>query len=482
MRLLPLVTFSSGLLIVGAAVFTASHVVKADEPEYIPVSPGTTIQNLVDQYPEGTRFLLKAGIHRMQQVRPKHGDVFAGESGTILNGSELLTGFNFEGGNWVINGQQQRSGRQGECVSTSPRCAYSEDLYFDDVPLHHVASASQVRPGSWFFDYDARRIYLGNNPEGHKVELGSARYAFHGAARDVTIRGMTIEKYANPAQVGAVHGRVNNSEVSRNWIVQDNVIRLNHGTGIRIGHGMRILRNQIVRNGQMGIGDIGDGVVVDNNEIAFNNYAGFNAGWEGGGAKFVSTRGLIVRYNYSHDNDGTGLWTDIDNVQSLYEFNKVYNNVGPGIQHEISYEAVIRHNDVRGNGTGGDTWGWGSQILVQNSRGVEVHDNYVEVASPKGNGIFLLQQNRGSGAYGVYVTVNNYVHHNEIVYKGTNGASGASADYDPDTMYSGNNRFDRNGYRGPALNLSRWEWKGRGDWQSFRNQGQDVNGWIQSNP
>jgi parallel beta-helix repeat protein len=46
-----------------------------------------------------------------------------------------------------------------------------------------------------------------------------------------------------------------------------------------------------------------------------------------------------------------------------YEGNLVEDNEGPGIFHEISYDAEIRINEVSGNGDD-DTWVWGSQILA----------------------------------------------------------------------------------------------------------------------
>jgi len=458
-------------------LFVTATAVPDSEP--IVIHPGESIQDAVNNAPEGARFLLKAGVHRLQQIRPKHGQIFEGEQGAILSGAALLTTFDREGNFWVATGQYQRGQVHGQCHPSSPGCRYPEDLFIDDVPLIHVRSRSQLAPGRWFFDYDNHKIYLADDPTGKRVETSVTRHAFSGTARDVTIRGLIIEKYASPAQYGAIHPRVGN-EVGTGWRIEGNAIRWNHGCGIRIADGMYIGRNYVVGNGQMGIGDIGNDVVVEDNEIAWNNYAGYAAEWEAGGAKFVKTNRLVVRRNYVHNNRGTGLWTDIDNINTIYEFNHVVDNWGPGIQHEISYDAVIRHNYLRGNGRGGDAWVWGSQILVQNSQNVEVHDNYVEVNEDYGDGIFLVYQRRGSGRYGPYITVNNWVHHNEVVFKGNAGTTGAAADFDHETLYSGNNRFNNNGYRVPRTDMNKWEWRGVRNWIGFQSQGQDVAGWALS--
>ena len=44
------------------------------------------------------------------------------------------------------------------------------------------------------------------NPRDRNVELSVVRIAFHGAAGNVIVTGLIVEKYASIAQSGAVHG------------------------------------------------------------------------------------------------------------------------------------------------------------------------------------------------------------------------------------------------------------------------------------
>ena len=50
------------------------------------VGAGESIQAKVDAYPGGTLFVIGAGVHRGQEVRPKAGDTFVGEPGAVLDG------------------------------------------------------------------------------------------------------------------------------------------------------------------------------------------------------------------------------------------------------------------------------------------------------------------------------------------------------------------------------------------------------------
>ena len=99
------------------------------------------------------------------------------------------------------------------------------------------------------------------------------------------------------------------------------------------------------------------------------------------------------------------MWTDIDNIHTLYENNVVAHNTMGGISHEISYDAIIRNNTLIGNGADDPrSWWWGNEINIQNSQHVDVYGNRVDMTGG-GNGIVLIQQNRPSRSRGRYRSV-----------------------------------------------------------------------------
>jgi hypothetical protein len=408
----------------------------------IAIYPGDDIQSQVDASAAGSTFLLKTGIHRMQTIRPRSGDIFTGEAGTILSGARVLTDFVRSGDYWVARGQTQQGPHDyGSCQTGVARCTFPEQLYFDSEFLEHVGSLASVGPGKWYFDYDADAIYFWDDPTVHRVETSVTPTAFEPTGDQVTITNLTIEKFANPAQQGAIHGQGRTG-----WTVTSNEVRWNHGTGIRIGGGSVVRQNYVNSNGQLGIFATGADVTIENNEIYNNNTARYFARWEGGGAKFVETTNLIVRGNYSHRNNGPGLWTDIDNVNALIEYNTSNDNAMMGIYHEISYAAVIRYNTVRRNGFGYPDWIAGAGILIAASPNVEVYGNLVD---GNADGIGAAQQNRGVGAFGPHEVWNLWVHDNVIT--NTLGWTGVVEDVGDSACFtSRNNRFERNQYQ---LNL-----------------------------
>jgi hypothetical protein len=336
------------------------------------------------------------------------------------------------------------------------------------VVLQHVATLSAVGPGKWYFDYTADKIYFGNDPTGRTVETSVTPTAFVGGyTHDVTIRGLIIEKYATPSPQGAIDG-------STRWVVEDNQVRWNHHSGVRGTDYMRVRRNYVHHNGGYGFTGTGAGMLFEDNEIAYNNTVGYNPNWGAGGTKWVATTGLVVRGNFSHHNKGQGLWTDIDNIDTLYEYNRSEDNDLDGIFHELSYRAIIRYNTCQRNGVISPFPGWvtGGGITVNSSPDVEVYGNTIV---NNFNGIGGIQTPRGSGKYGPYLLQNFNVHHNTVTM--AVGQTGIVQYGNLFNVYtSQNNRFADNTYfLGSKATYFTWSISALDEngWRSFGN---DVGG------
>jgi hypothetical protein len=432
------------------------------------IGPRESIQRDIRTNPPGTTFCLRAGVHRIRApLVPKNDQQFVGERGAILSGARVLS-LSKVGAYWVATGQTQESSPAGLCLPTTyTGCQYAEDVFFDDRNLWQVTSLSELSPGEFFFDYGADTIYLANDPSGHVVETSVTPTSFDArTATGVEIRGLVVEKFANPAQTPAL-------QLGFSWVAAGNEVRLNHGIGIASGSRSVVRGNYVHDQGQMGLaGYEASHALVVKNEVSYNNTEGFDAWWEAGGSKWVRTTHLTVRGNYVHDNEGNGLWTDIDNIDTLYEHNRVIGNTGVGIFHEISYHAVIRRNYVARNALSND-WIDGAGILVADSPDVRVYGNIV---FRNGGGIGLKQSDRGSGEYGPYVVKNAYVHDNVITMcKGWTGAA-HTGDVDS-SIYDRNNRFENNTYRIDARSSKRWIWEdSERTWSEWKDYGNDLGG------
>ena len=63
----------------------------------VDIYPWENIQQVVNNHPAGTTFLLKGGVHRLQTITPRSGDRFIGEAGTVLSGARQLSEFSRSG-------------------------------------------------------------------------------------------------------------------------------------------------------------------------------------------------------------------------------------------------------------------------------------------------------------------------------------------------------------------------------------------------
>ena len=459
----------------------------AASAQTVTLSPGDDIQTAVDANPEDTQFILSAGIYRMQSIEPKNGDSFVGQEGAILNGSQILS---FQpdaqgSGFWIASATYDAWPYGNACLAGYPLCYAPQDLFIDNRIQLRVSSLDGLKVGTWYFDQAANQVYLPIDPTGHLVEIGMETVAFSGNAARVQIQNLTIEKYETHAQFGAIQS-------SRAWTVENVECRWNHGAGIYLGPGSQILNSFIHHNGQIGIkfagtddvGELGTNMIAANNEIAWNNYAGYDYQWEAGGSKFLFTSGLIVEGNYVHDNYGPGLWTDTDNFGTQYEGNALINNEREGIRDEANYETVIRNNTALGNGNNESIWSWSNatpwlwnaQILLLDTSGDSVSSNNAEVPADGGNGIAILNQTRPSGPFGVHVSADNTVENNTITFLSSNGASGLVDDTGGNTATGDSFNANRYILKAGNENSTHWYWFSALDWVGFRASGQETHG------
>jgi hypothetical protein len=450
------------------------------------LEPGVDIQATIDEAPPGATLCLEPGIYRLAApLVPKTGQTFVATRAreAIISGARAVdpSQITRSGDHWVIGSQIQ----QGPVLTTNgfdecrpaeyEGCRYPEQVFLDDDSLWQVTNLSELSTGEFFFDYTADRIYLADDPAGRRIEVGLAQAGFGGRdVEDVTIDGLVVERFNTPAQGAALHS-------GPGWVITNCEVRYNNGGGIFSNSDSIVDGCYVHHQGQIGMIGQGTNLIVENSEIAYNGVNGYNYGWEGGGSKWVGTSHLTVRNNHVHDNAGSGLWTDVDNINTLYENNRVERNSTTGIVHEISYDAVIRNNVIRHNGWDhpiqGDVWGAG--ILIDQSTNVEVYGNSLK---DNAAGITAVQQPEGSGAYGLRETRDLYVHDN-IVHQATGIVAGLSASSSPNgALYytSKGNRWEENTYfLGRPDDGLHFRWSdGPVDARAWKSYGHDVGGEI----
>jgi hypothetical protein len=219
-----------------------------------------------------------------------------------------------------------------------------------------------------------------------------------------------------------------------------------------MGPGTVVRRSFIHHNGQLGIHGgqpscaAARGLLVENSELSDNNTSGYNWDWESGAAKWTNTDGPSCGRTSFTTTTAWGFGPTAS-TSTRYTNNVVRDNYGSGINHELGYAAVIRDNLVTGNGFQHPIMNgvWGSGIIIDQSRDVQIYNNNVE---DKAAGITAVQEPAADPCgYGVAAVVNLSVHDN-VFRQPTRIAAGVRLRNESDQSYywTKNNEWVNNDY------------------------------------
>lgn len=344
----------------------------------------------------------------------------------------------------------------------------------------------------------AQQSVLAKNRDTFRCEPGAifdgqmtAAFAFYevgGNPDSLTINGCEVTNYLAGAQRGAINAGVDQNEFTLRWTIDSSNIHHNNNLGLRIGSFMKVRWTKIHHNQKLGIGGVGDSVLIYKDSITDNNYLHQGAlGDEAGGSKFVFTNDIIIRKSFFMNNYGPGMWWDICNKRYLADSNTVEGNLQEGVVTEVSYGGRIVFNTIRFNGlqdTRRFAWPWGAGIGIHasggDSSGIDVSGNLL---TGNAHGIAMIQQPRADGNYGnpsqctaTFVSWNVNVHNNTVIWgPGTLTFSAAVTDAGNNAFFtSRNNTFENNTYNGvSSAPAAAWAWmnawRTTAEWIGFGN-------------
>ena len=432
-------------------------------------------QQVIDAQPPGSSFCYAKGVHRIsRQIRPRDGDRLGGGPGVVLTGSVQLTGWRRDGDRWVVRGVLPAPYKlKGQCEDDKAKpCQPGEQVFVDGKHLTRVMSLGELKPGTFFGDYEANAVYVADDPTHSTVEMSKTGTAIEKSAKDVTVTGLTIEHFASKPQGGAL-------QVGTGWKVTANEVRWNHAIGIMVIEGDRaeLSRNTVADNGQLGIGQYKSADVdIKQNLVTRNNTDGFwIADWESGGIKSTRSSGEVSG-NDIVANRGIGMWSDIAEYDRRITGNRIRGNAADGIRYEISYKAVIEQNVVEGNGFGngrgsGPSLWDGGGININTSSHIMVRGNLVK---DNRNGISIQSRTRGEGPRGTYVLSDVVVEGNLVVMDNATANTGVVENKGSPTK-DGAIVFRRNSYQLGSGSAERFAFRGKTmTWSQWQEAGFDT--------
>ncbi|MDL4815683.1 right-handed parallel beta-helix repeat-containing protein [Actinomadura opuntiae] len=261
-----------------------------------------------------------------------------------------------------------------------PMAAHPDQVWLDGAPQRQVGARADVKPGTFYVDEGARRLYLGSDPRGHDVRASTLSEAITVGGAGSRLRGLGVRRYATSLpQLGSV--KVTAPRVTvENVAVDDSATT---GLSVLAAHA-RVRHVTADGNGMLGVhANYADDLRLEGVRSTGNNAEHFKYSPVSGGVKVTRSRQVAVTGGVFADNLGKGVWMD----ESVYDItltgNRILRNADHGVSLELSAKAVVAGNVIGGNA--------GDGLKVNNTSDVQIWNN-----SMAGNGrtIHLAQDPR----------------------------------------------------------------------------------------
>ena len=335
-------------------------------------APLRTVARAVVAAPAGGMVVLRGGTYHEDVDVPyqKTLTIQNAPGETVwFDGSTALRTWTAEGGAWRSDGWTARFDRTDPTglvvTAAAPLSAWPEQVWRGGTALKQVADRASVKPGTFWIDTVASRVWVGDDPTGKEVRATDLREGLYvQKGEGSVVRGVGFRRYATSlARVAAL-------KVFADDAVIDSVrVEGSATAGLSVsGSDITISHSSFTDNGQIGLhATKSDRLTLDGVVASHNNLEGFATGHHSGGAKFTTLQDLTVRNSRFEDNVGMGLWLD-ESVERATVSNSVMSgNSTNGFQLEISSGLVFAGNLVYDNAANG--------VRILDSSGAQIWNN-----------------------------------------------------------------------------------------------------------
>lgn len=351
-------------------------------------SPYGSAQAAIDAAPSGATIVLRGGTyHETVLVPPGKALTIQSYPGEAVwfDGSSAVTGWAASGGTWTVRWDhpfthavsyvsgQDESARFVD--PAYPMAGYPDQVWVDGVALRQVGSASAVVPGTFYVDSLGKRMVLGSDPTGHRVDASTLVKGIQIQGAGSTVRGIGVRRYADHlAALGAISAEM------PNITLQNVVVTQNATVGIFAwASGHTFDHVTATANGLLGLSaNTADRLTLTSSRIIGNDTEHFRTEPASGGVKISRSIGVSVLDSVISSNATNGLWFDVYSSDITVARSTFADNGADGVLVELSERAVLASNHLVHNGRAG--------IGVVDSGDVAVWNDNIS-----GNGEFAIR-------------------------------------------------------------------------------------------
>lgn len=349
--------------------------------------PLRTLARAISVAPSGATIVLRGGTYHESDTVPSNKSLTIQaypQEAVWLDGSTSVSGWRAAGGHWIHDGWTAEfdstpgytsgSGSSAFINPQYPMAAHPDQVWLDGTALQQVGSASQVGPGSFYVDYSAKQLVLGQDPASHTVLASDLSLALTVSSPHSVVRGIGVRRYATPIPLMGALRLGGSNDTVENVVASDNAT-----TGVTVGGKSTVVRDVTVTgNGMLGLhANYADGIVISSVLATGNNTQHFNQAPVSGGVKVTRTRGVTVTDSRFIGNLGYGLWLDESCYNMTVARNVMSGNTASGMSLEISALGLVVGNVSYDNGQDGMKLNDTSDLTVWNNT---VYGNQRQIA------------------------------------------------------------------------------------------------------
>lgn len=265
-------------------------------------------------------------------------------------------------------------------------------LIADGEMLQAVYSRADMVEGTFYLEGSPdnpttmfTKLPKGKNPNSARMETSLLNHLFNPSNNEPSCRfgqvkgyfhliGITFRHAANDGQMGAVCAGNEGS------ILENITVEWTNGSGFLISGSNHIVRGvRALHNGMSGIrGVYCDSCLIEYSTSKYNNWKGYRTFWESGGGKWLYTTNSTFRKLDFSENEGPGLWLDMDNFDNVIEQSYFDSNLGANLFLEWTTDRTLVRNNVftRARYARPPQYGHGVQIHAANDNLV-IHNTFL---------------------------------------------------------------------------------------------------------
>lgn len=347
----------------------------------------TSIEHAFEQVKTGDAIILRGGVYRTGDLILNQGitiQPYANEQ-PVLKGTYVPTTWkNLGNGLWKISWTHLFPGKPDSWWSRdrygkeTPLYKFNNDMVFADGRfLQAVGSESEVDKNTYYIDYEAGQVYVGNDPAKHLIEITAFDFGIkrttgecHGKTSDhkgPVIKGIVFTQYANQAldvegkePVGVSKESEHGKDVIGTTIENCTITFCSRVAAYLRGDHLTLRHCKVSETSTEGIYIIGSSdVLLEGNIFSHNNIKGITGYYPAAVKIFNQCYHVTCKNNLFIDlPNSNGIWFDVGNVDARFidnriervgDVNRPFRNVWPwpsqnGLFFEISKGLVCAGN------------------------------------------------------------------------------------------------------------------------------------------